>query len=121
MTVQHKYTNPTGRNVFRLRDFTNRPQHGFNLECSEPDGYAKLTDEEKLSISEFVDFLFGRRKKDDETEHDHFYMRDHDNRPTTTELETPAVAPARYAELDKEERFHIHELIGFLQKRRGAQ
>lgn len=120
MTIGHSYSNPTGRHIFRLRDFGARPEHGFDLEQPTPDGYTQLAESEKLDTAEFVDFLITRRSETDPEKREHFYMRDDFARPATSTLTAPADAPAHYAELDEEERFHVHEFIAFLTIRRTA-
>jgi hypothetical protein len=121
MTTAHSYSNPEGRKIFRLRDFANRPNHGFDLERPTPDGYVELSEADKISVAEFVNFIFNQREEDGPIHDGHFYLRDHENRPLTTELATPAEAPARYLELSEEERFHVHEFLGFLRGSRTAE
>lgn len=116
---KRSYSNPAGRNVFRLHDFENRPNHNFDLDNLKPAGYADISDEEKLSLAEFTVFLIERRRESNLEKRNNFYMRDHDNRPLSTQYEIPQDMPAQYASLTAEERFHIHEFIGFLKKCRN--
>jgi len=120
MTASKHYEDSSDRHLFRLHEMDARPNHGFDLSAASPAGYAELTDDEKMSVAEFVEFLLGRREEMPADQRNAFRMRDHDNRPMTTELSAPADAPARYADLAEEGRFHTHEFIQFLVSIRGS-
>jgi len=117
MTLKHSYQVSDKRNIFRLRAQTDRPDHGHDLKAGTPADYADLNEAEKEGVAEFIAFLVWREEETGEAR-DHFYMRDHDNRPQTTELEIGEDMPAGYADLNEEDRFHVHEFIQFIVIRR---
>lgn len=88
------------------------------LDGTTPADYTRLTVDEKLCVAEFVDFLHARRSDPPTARRRKFFLRDHANRPAGTQLATPATAPAAYADCTREERFHVHEFIAFLLRRR---
>lgn len=114
MTLTHHYEHPEGRRIFRIRDLASRPNHGFDLAAPSPAGYADLAELQKLNVAEFIHFIFERRDDAPGEARINFYVRDHENRPLTTQLEVPAQQPARWADLSEEERFWVHEFIQFL-------
>ncbi len=118
MVSGKNYQNSSERKVFRLRNPELHPQKDFDAEAKFPPRYSELADDETLDVAEFIDFIFANREALANNEHLHFHMRDHANRPTTTRLEVPADEPAKYSELELEERKHVFEFISFLIKTR---
>jgi len=118
MTLHHSYKHADKRNIFRLRRQEDRPGHGHDLQLGSPAGYGELNKREQESIAEFIAFLGWREDQEEHEARDHFYMRDHSNRPQTTELTIGADTPAGYLDLNEDDRFHVHEFIQFLIKRR---
>lgn len=114
MTLTHHYEHPETRRIFHIRDLASRPNHGFDLAAPTPAGYAELSEHQKLDVAEFIHFVFERRDDVPGEARMSFYIRDHANRPVTTQLEVSADAPARWADLTEEERFWVHEFIQFL-------
>jgi len=118
MVSDKNYQNPSDRKIFRFRDPELHPQKDFDAEAKFPPRYPELSDNEKLDVAELIEFILANREAVAANENLHFHMRDHENRPTTTKLEVPADKPAKYSELELEERQHIFEFISFLIKTR---
>lgn len=107
------------RASFWLHDLSLRGLARFDLKSASPAGYAELTEEERLTVAEFAEFLVARRANPDAQSRRKFFLRDRSNRPIgDSSLAYPAEAPVRYAELSPEERCHVIEFIQFLLRRR---
>ena len=112
------YQNSKDRRIFRLRDPKLHPQKDFDPDAKFPPRYPTLTDDEKLDVAEFIEFILKNHEAIANDESLHFHMRDHENRPDTSNLEVPADHPAKYNGLNLEERQHVYEFISFLIKTR---
>jgi hypothetical protein len=112
------YQNSSKRKIFRFRDPERWPQKDFDPEAKFPPRYPDLDADEKLDVAEFIEFILANRDAVAADENLHFHMRDHANRPATTELEIPSDHPAKYSELNLKERQHVFEFISFLIKTR---
>ena len=93
MITGKNYENSSERKIFRFRDPELHPQKDFDADAKFPPRYPTLTDDEKLDVAEFIDFIFANREAVANDENLHFHIRDHENRPTTTELAVPTDAP----------------------------
>ena len=111
---------PEDRDSFRLRSMHERPGgHGYNLRGDAPAGYDTLSEKEKTSVAEFVEFLRWREEEEPGDQREHFYVREHDYRPEGSHHTVGTVKPEHYNELTEEDRFHVHEFINFLIARRA--
>ena len=111
------YQNSSRRKIFRLRDPELHPQKDFDPTVKFPPRYPDLNENQKLDVAEFIDFLLTNREAVESNDDLHFYMRDHENRPATTELPAPDQEPAKYSELKEKEKAHVFEFISFLLKK----
>jgi len=121
MIAGKQYQHSEDRTIFRLRDPELHPQKDFDPNVVFPPRYPDLTDDEKLHVTEFVDFIFAHRDEIVRKDDLHFRIRDHENRPSTTNLPVSDKIPHRYDELNSEEKAHVFELISFLIKRREKE
>jgi hypothetical protein len=110
----HSYQNFKNRTIFRLRDFDTRLHNDNDVRVNIIEKYKKLSEDEKLSTAEFINFIFVYREEIASGKQLHFYLRNHVNRPQTTELVVPKDISKRYDELNKNELFHLSEFINFL-------
>lgn len=117
MVAGKNYRNSSRRHVFRLREPELYPQKDFDANAKFPPRYPTLDDEEKMHVAEFIDFLLANREAVAKDEDLHFYVRDHENRPATTNLSTPEKIPTNYSKLTEKEKQHVFELISFLFKK----
>lgn len=108
------------RASFWLHDISLRGQERFDTAAASPTGYDSLTEEERLTVAEFIEFLMKRRADPAGEQRRKFFLRDRANRPASepAALPCPADAPIRYSELAAEERCHTIEFIAFLFRRR---
>jgi uncharacterized protein YfbU (UPF0304 family) len=118
MTLNHDYENSQDRNVFRFRKQDDSLREGFDLKSNTPHDYAELSEDEKLSVAELMDFINAKKEDLEKGELPHFRMRNHDDRPQTTNLEIGKNSPEGYEELSEENRNHVCDFISFLIKRR---
>lgn len=108
------------RASFWLHDISLRGQGRFDTAAASPAGYAQLTEEERLTVAEFAEFLMKRREDPAGAQRRKFFLRDRSSRPAegAAVLPCPADAPARYPEFTPEERCHVIEFVAFLLRRR---
>jgi hypothetical protein len=117
MTSDKNYQNSGNRHVFRLRDPELHPQKDFDASAKFPPRYPDLNDNQKNDVAEFIDFLNANKEAVANNDHLHFHLRDHDNRPVTTDLEISEKIPTNYSDLSEKEKSHIFEFISFLLKK----
>lgn len=104
---------PTDRDVFLLRS----NKEAAKQEQSAPSYYPELSDEDRLHVAEFAEFILANREDISAGKNLDFHIRDHEKRPATTVLPVPLDTPAHYAEFDELERKHVSEFIDFLRLR----
>ncbi|MCF7845689.1 MAG: hypothetical protein K9L85_00445 [Candidatus Peribacteraceae bacterium] len=119
MITGRNYQNSERRRIFRLRDPELHPQKDFDPTVKFPPRYPDLDEEQKMHVAEFIDFIFANRKAVENDDDLHFYIRDHENRPATTQLPIPDKIPTGYEKLNSKERQHLFEFISFLLKKAG--